>query len=73
MHYGAVIGSNRELSMSTEIAHGCEVCHRVFVHKDLIIVDTIAWQNKRTFPWYICKECAKKISDALKAKEGKHE
>lgn len=57
-----------------ETEHKCEVCYINFVTSSLISVEGLAYQTwKRVSPWYICKDCADKISDALKEKEGKNE
>lgn len=47
----------------------CGACHHAYVSSDTIEVKGI----QRVHPFAICKECAKKISDALKASEGKNE
>jgi hypothetical protein len=57
-----------------ELIHGCEVCHKLYAESAVVEISGIEYQMwKRVFPWYICLECARKISDALKVKEGKNE
>jgi len=54
-----------------ESMHSCEVCYLMRPDSELIDVNCIEYHKwGRVFPWYICKNCAKKISDALKEKEG---
>lgn len=47
-----------------EVMHGCEVCYKLYDESRLVAVE----RCERVFPWYICKPCAEKISDALLAK-----
>lgn len=62
------------VSVMIESMHHCEVCHRNCADGELIEVNAIAYLRwERASPWYICNDCAKKISDALKEKEGKNE
>lgn len=59
---------------NVEICYHCEICHIMYTESDLIAVEGIEYLRwERLFPWYICKGCAEKISDALKEKEGKNE
>lgn len=54
-------------------AYYCEVCHNFYADSELIAVEGIDYLKwERTFPWYICKGCAEKISDALKRIDGSH-
>jgi len=53
----------------SEAMHHCEVCHKQYADSVLIAVKGIAYLKwERVFPWYICRECAEKISDALLVK-----
>lgn len=59
------------ISGMIESMHGCEVCYKSFADSDLIAVDGIAYLKwQRVFPWYICRDCAEKISDALEEQGG---
>lgn len=47
--------------------HACEVCYKLYLNDQLIAVDGIEFQKyRRVTPWYVCKPCAQKISDAYK-------
>jgi len=49
---------------------GCEVCHRIFPHHELIAVCGIPIQSfLRVTPWYICPSCATIIHDAWEWKK----
>jgi len=52
-----------------EMSRCCEVCHNRYTKSELIAVDGIDYLKwERDYPWYICKACAEKISDALLVK-----
>ncbi len=52
-----------------EIVHQCEVCYIQYSQAELVEIEGITYQTwKRISPWYICKDCAEKISDALLVK-----
>jgi hypothetical protein len=56
------------------LMYECQVCYKQHVESKLIAVEAI--KNSvlhRVYPWLICYECAEKISDALKVREGKNE
>ena len=53
----------------SESMHMCEVCHKSRVDSDLIAIEGVEYLRwERLFPWYICMQCAEKISDALLVK-----
>jgi hypothetical protein len=57
----------KETHMPLEQFHLCEVCHRGYTSSAMVAVHGIAYiKYQRVFPWHICKECAEKISGALK-------
>lgn len=57
----------------SDVNHYCEVCYIQHLQSDLLEVKEITYKTwKRASPWYICQECAEKISTALKEKEGKN-
>jgi protein-arginine kinase activator protein McsA len=67
-------GNHLPIAASDIIAsiHHCEVCHNKHAKIALIAVTSITYLEwERDYPWYICRNCATKISDALKA--GKRE
>lgn len=52
-----------------ELSHNCEVCHKSHADSDLIAIEGVEYLRwERLFPWYICYECAEKISNALLVK-----
>lgn len=52
-----------------ELTKGCEVCYKDCTVGNAIAVKDLEFKNygKRVMPWYICKDCAEKISEALLA------
>lgn len=50
----------------------CEVCYGHFSIDTIIPVNNIVFQNSRRItPYYICPECAQKVSDAFTEKTHK--
>jgi len=53
-----------------ELMYECQVCYQKYVESALIQVKDIRYSAMhRVFPWYICYECAEKISDAFREEE----
>lgn len=54
----------------SELMYECQVCFEMYKESMLITVKEIEYRHwHRVFPWYICYECAEKISDAFRESE----